>query len=194
MRIIAGKKRGLKLFGFDGEDVRPTTDRVKENIFNMIAPRVPDACVLDLFAGTGALSVEALSRGAAEAVLCEKSETVRRLIAKNLEKTGFEDRCTIIAGNCFDFLLRNQKKFDIVFLDPPYNTGLLADALKKIVQCGCLSENGIVVAECDEPEKPSGICGLICEREKKYGRTYILIYSQKGKGLLYENSGVSGEL
>lgn len=132
MRVIAGKKRGMKLSGFEGEAIRPTADRVKENMFNLIAPHVADAEVLDLFAGTGALSIEALSRGAAHAVLCEQARSSLGIIRKNVEKTGFLEQCSIVEGDCFGFLARNYKKFNLIFLDPPYNTGMLLKALRMI--------------------------------------------------------------
>lgn len=177
MRVISGSKRGMKLAGFDGEAIRPTTDRVKENIFNMIAPYVPDARALDLFAGTGALSIEAVSRGAAGAVLCESASASVKIIEQNLEKTGFSGLCRLERGDCFSFLSRNTEAYDLIFLDPPYNTGLLDQALNRIVQQKCLAADGIIVAECDGPEKPAAIKGLSLQKEKKYGRTYILIYT-----------------
>ena len=127
MRVIAGKKRGMKLSGFEGEAIRPTADRVKENMFNLIAPYVADAEVLDLFAGTGALSIEALSRGAAHAVLCEQARSSLGIIRKNVEKTGFLEQCSIVEGDCFGFLARNYKKFNLIFLGPALQYG---DAFK----------------------------------------------------------------
>lgn len=194
MRIIAGKKRGMKLLGFEGESIRPTTDRVKENIFNMIAPHVADAVVLDLFAGTGALSLEAISRGAAAAVLCEQSAPSQKIIRQNLSKTGFSEACTLICGDCFHYLAACCQKFDLIFLDPPYNTGLLEKALHEIVRRGCLADGGLVVAECDGPERPEAVGGLTLVKERKYGRTYILIYTLDGRDSVYENSGVPGQL
>ena len=177
MRVISGKKRGMKLAGFDGDAIRPTTDRVKENIFNMIAPYVPDARVLDLFAGTGALAIEAISRGAAGAVLCESAAASAKIIELNLAKADFTELCRLERGDCFSFLARNVEKFDLVFLDPPYNTGLLKKALDAIVKQDCLAADGIIVAECDDPEKPPEVGGLSLKKERKYGRTYILIYT-----------------
>ena len=194
MRIIAGKKRGMKLLGFEGESIRPTTDRVKENIFNMIAPYVADAVVLDLFAGTGALSLEAISRGAAKAVLCEQSASSQKIIRQNLSKTGFSEACTLICGDCFTYLAKCSQKFTLIFLDPPYNTGLLEKALHGIARCGCLADGGLVVAECDGPERPEAVEGLTLVKERKYGRTYILIYTLDGRDSVYENSGVPGQL
>ncbi len=179
MRIIAGVRRGLKLFDFEGDSIRPTTDRVRENIFNIISPYVTDADVLDMFAGTGAFSIEAISRGARSAVLCELSEKSSWLARKNLLKADFEDKCKVEIGDSIDYLQKAGKKFDIIFLDPPYNTGLLKRALEKIAESDVLLDCGIVVAECDDTEIPGKIDMLELLKEKKYGRTHILIYKAK---------------
>ena len=171
----------MKLFGFEGEAIRPTADRVKENIFNLIAPYVAEAEVLDLFAGTGALSLEALSRGAAHAVLCEQARPSLEIIRKNLNKTGFLEQSSIVEGDSFTFLSRNHKKFDLIFLDPPYNTGMLSKALHLIGSQKCLSAEGLAVAECDGPERPGEIDGLRLIKERRYGRSYILIYVADGR-------------
>lgn len=122
MRVIAGMRRGMKLAEFEGSDVRPTTDRVKENIFNIISPYVPDAKVLDMFSGTGALSIEAVSRGAERAVLCELSDSSAKIVKKNLERADFGDKCTLVLGDSIAYAKKTAEKFDIIFLDPPYNT------------------------------------------------------------------------
>lgn len=179
MRVIAGIKRGLKLSDFDGRDIRPTTDRVRENIFNIISPYVMDADVLDMFAGTGAFSIEALSRGANSAVLCELSETCSRITRQNIKKADFEDVCSIEIGNSLNFISKTDKTFDIIFLDPPYNTGLICEALSKLAVVPILNEGGIIVAECDDTEVPATVSGLSLIKEKKYGRTHILIYNKE---------------
>ncbi len=115
MRVIAGIRRGLKLCDFDGDAIRPTTDRVRENIFNIISPYVTDADVLDMFAGTGAFSIEAISRGARSAVLCELSEKSSLLARKNISKAAFEGKCRVEIGDSIDYLNRAGKQFDIIF-------------------------------------------------------------------------------
>lgn len=176
MRVVAGIRRGLKLADFEGRDIRPTTDRVKENIFNIISQYVPDADVLDMFAGTGALAIEAVSRGARSAVLCELSDASAEIVGENLKRAGFGDKCALMKCDCLDFIKRTEEKFDIIFLDPPYNTGLLGKALGAIADGDVLSDRGIAVAECDGPEHPREVAGLDLIKEKKYGRTYILVY------------------
>ena len=178
MRIIAGEKRGLKLFDFEGSDIRPTTDRVKENIFNIIAQYVYDADVLDLFCGTGALGIEAVSRGCESAVFCDVDARSLSLAKKNVCHAGFEKRCSLHQISALDFLKSTSLKFDIVFLDPPYNSGLCESALSLIFEKGILKEGGIAVVERDETDVFSFSEAKLI-KEKKYGRTYIEIYANE---------------
>ncbi len=179
MRVIAGSKRGTKLCGFEGDSVRPTTDRVKENIFNIIAPYVSGAQVLDLFAGTGALAVEALSRGAGGAVLCDSSGASLKLVRENLERTGFAHAAQVVRSDAVLYLKQCGRQFDIIFLDPPYNTGLLEAAMRQIAESGVLSESGIVLAERDGAQPDIATEGLALVKEKKYGRTHICVYAKQ---------------
>lgn len=176
MRVISGTRRGLKLADFEGRDIRPTTDRVKENIFNIISPHVYGANVLDMFAGTGAFSIEAISRGANSAVLCELTDLSAKIVKKNLERANFGEKCSLYIGDSIRFVENSDKHYDIIFLDPPYNTGLLKKALCKIAKHKAINDEGIIVAECDYIEKPENIDGLKLIKERRYGRTYILIY------------------
>lgn len=178
MRIISGTKRGLKLYDFDGGDIRPTTDRVKENIFNIIAPNVRSSNILDLFCGTGALSVEAISRGADSAVLCDSSKKSLELAKKNAFHAGFENKCEFLLTDAITFLKNTKRIFDIIFLDPPYNSGLAESSLKLIFDRGILSDSGIVVLERDKPEVFQAPYAVL-SKEKKYGRTYICIYTKE---------------
>ena len=121
LRIIAGTHRGRRIEAPEGRDTRPTLDRVRENLFNMLQGRIPDARVLDLFTGTGALSLEALSRGAAFAVLCDRDRAALGAIRKNVEAVRCKERCRVFAGEWSAFLrsLEGGEPFDLVFLDPP---------------------------------------------------------------------------
>lgn len=179
MRIISGCRRGHKLFEFEGQDVRPTTDRVKESMFNVIQSYVPGARVLDMFAGSGALSFEALSRGAQHAVLLDKDSRSIALINKNIDALGFGDLCTVINRSCFDYIKGTGERFDIVFLDPPYNKGFIEPALDAVIENGVLSEDGIVVLESDNTDFRAVTDGLEIFRQKKYGRTYVTVYKRK---------------
>ena len=182
MRIISGCRRGHKLYEFEGKDVRPTTDRVKEAVFNLIQMYVTGSRVLDMFAGSGALSFEALSRGAVSAVLVDRDKRSVDIIRKNIEALRFDGLCTIVNGSCFDYLRRyDGDGFDIVFLDPPYNMGLIEPSLEAVAGGGALSENGIVVLESDSTDFRGEVPGLQIVKQRRYGRTYITVYSRADK-------------
>lgn len=183
MRIISGKARGTKLNTLEGLDTRPTLDRIKEPLFSIIQNSIYDANVLDLFAGSGALGLETLSRGAKKAVLCDNSNKAIQIIKENVNKTHFEEQAKIL--NC-DYkkcleLLKNES-FDMIFLDPPYKSGFDVEALKIIVEQKMLSQDGIIILETDnEKEKQDelkkidvNICGL-----RKYGRVSLLFLNRK---------------
>lgn len=178
MRIISGCRRGHKLFEFEGRDVRPTTDRVKEAIFNLIQFDVPGANVLDMYAGSGALSFEALSRGANHATLLDCDLKSIELIEKNIASLKFNDICTVKNQSCFDYAKTCKYDYDIIFLDPPYNKGLIEPTLKCINNNNLLSDGGIIVLESDNTDFKSEIEGLKIIKQKKYGRTYITIYKK----------------
>ena len=124
MRIISGSRRGRKLLDFDGDLIRPTTDRVKESIFNLIQDYVEDSLVLDLFGGSGALSLEALSRGARGAVIVDCDRRSIDLIEKNIALTGFSENTCVVLSDAAEYLKNTEKVFDIVFLDPVSYTHL----------------------------------------------------------------------
>lgn len=178
MRIISGCRRGHKLFEFEGMDVRPTTDRVKESIFNMIQPYIPGARVLDMFAGSGALSFEMLSRGAEHAVLLDKDKRSVELIEKNIKSLKFEELCTVREISCFDYLGSCREQFDVIFLDPPYNKGFIEPSLTAIVENDVLDDSGIIVLESDDTDYRNEIEGLRLIKQKRYGRTYITLYEK----------------
>lgn len=180
MRIISGTRRGHKLCGFDGDDVRPTTDRVKESVFNLIQTYVPNAVCLDMFAGSGALSLEAISRGADKAVCIDLDKRSIDIIEKNIASLGFFESCEVIHASCFDYIISAKEKFDIIFLDPPYNKGLIEPALAGIVRNDVLKEGGIAVLESDDTDFRGEIDGLVILKQRSYGRTYITVY-KKGK-------------
>ncbi|MDD6762050.1 MAG: 16S rRNA (guanine(966)-N(2))-methyltransferase RsmD [Clostridiales bacterium] len=183
MRIISGSRRGHKLLEFEGRDVRPTTDRVKESIFNLIQDYISGAEVLDMFAGSGALSFEALSRGASYAVLLDNDSRSVELIKRNASELRFDSGCTVIQNSCFDYVKRCGRKFDIIFLDPPYNKGYIEPVLASIVENDVLSDDGIIVLESDNTDFRSDIEGLDIYRQKKYGRTFITIYKKMQSGI-----------
>lgn len=178
MRIISGSRRGHKLLEFTGQDVRPTTDRVKESVFNIIQGFIPDARVLDMFCGSGALSFEALSRGAASAVCTDTDARSIDIIRKNASALKFDDKCEILNMSCFDYVSRPHGSFDVIFLDPPYNKGLIEPVLKAIVDNDVLSDDGIIMLESDNTDFHGECRGLTVYRQRRYGRTFITIYKK----------------
>lgn len=185
MRVISGKSRGKKLLSLDGNNTRPTLDRVKEALFNIIQFRIKDAIVLDLFAGTGALGIEALSRGAKEAIFCDNSTEAIQIIKKNVLNTNNLDKAIIINKNYKDVLEKihiQNKKMDIIFLDPPYKTNLAIESLQKIIMSNLLTQDGIVVIETDDINKETEILKIEKAEifdKRKYGSVW-LIFIRKG--------------
>lgn len=149
MRIITGSARGTKISTLESDATRPTTDKVKEAIFSMIQFDIEGRLVLDLFGGSGQLALEALSRGAAKAVIIDESRDAASMIIENAKKTKLFDRCRISASDYAAFLrgAAGREKFNIVFLDPPYNTPLLKNALKKISEADILAPGALIICE-----------------------------------------------
>ena len=175
MRVISGKARGRKLVSLDGLLTRPTTDRVKESIFNIISPYIPAKRVLDLFAGSGALGVEALSRGSVHCTFVEANKDAMAIVKKNIELTRTEDCSATVLGDALSFLTRCTEGFDVIFLDPPYNTGLLQKAVALIKEKNLLNEDGIILCESEvggeEPSKD--VYETI--KQAKYGKTTVFV-------------------
>ena len=175
MRVIAGKYKSRVLVEFAGEDVRPTSDRAKEALFNILSLKMYGARVLDLFAGSGALGIEALSRGSGHCVFVENSKLALDVARRNAELAKVEDRVLTVLSDAVSYVELSSEKFDIIFLDPPYNTGLLNGAIKKIAEKGLLSETGIIVAESavggEEPDCES----FDIIRSAKYGKTAVFV-------------------
>lgn len=178
MRIISGSRRGHKLYEFSGDNIRPTTDRVKESVFNLIQEFIPSAKVLDLFAGSGSLGFEALSRGAESAVFVDKDISSIGVIKKNAESLRL-DGVKILHMSYEDFFKNSKDCFDIIFLDPPYNKGFIEPVLTDITKNGRISEDGIVVLESDDSDMHGDVDGLIILKQRKYGRSYITVYQRR---------------
>ena len=177
MRVIAGKAKGIPLKTPDGMLTRPTADRVKEALFSILNFDLPGARVLDLFAGTGQLGIEAISRGADSAVFVDEREAACALVRENLKKTGFTHQAQVVRADYMNYLRRCREKFDIILLDPPYSEVFLENSLKMITEIDILETGGIIVAE-----RPLGkelswdFPGFTRSRDYKYGRTLITIY------------------
>lgn len=176
MRVITGTARGTKLKTPEGMLTRPTTDRVKEALFNIIQFDIAGD-VLDLFAGTGQLGIEALSRGARSAVFVDESRAAVQLVRTNLAHCRLQG--DVVQGEALGYL-RTCGKFDLIFLDPPYDTGLLDKALANVVQFDILAEGGIIVCESRrEKELPQLPRPYYLLTERSYGKIKLTLY---GKG------------
>ena len=182
MRVVGGSKRGTQLIGFDREEVRPTLDRVKESMFNIIQFETMHR-VADLFAGTGQLGIECLSRGAEHVVFCDNAPQSLEIVRKNLKKTGFEGNAKVLLCDYKRFLkYEADGEYDIIFVDPPYNIGLSDRALKQIGQLPVLARDGVVVVECSRTETKAAEEGnLVLRRRYDYGTVSVLIYVRKDR-------------
>lgn len=184
MRVISGSARGIKLVSQKGLNTRPTLDRVKEAMFNIIQFRVPNAKILDLFAGSGALGIEALSRGSNLAVFCDNNKEAYRTINKNIENTKLQNRSTILNKDyktALEQLYKEKNKFDIIFLDPPYRTEFALQAIKEIIKFDLLTKDGILILETNDANKNEEILkieGIEIFDQRKYGKV-ILIFVRK---------------
>lgn len=180
MRVIAGELRGRKLQELEGINIRPTSDRVKESLFNMFGTRIYDSEFLDLFAGTGGIGIEAYSRGAAKIVFIDESPKSVQVLKGNLEKLKVSEGIEVYNtdyGNAIVRLAQEGRVFDIIFVDPPYLKGLAQNALNRISEEGILKEDGIVVVEHDIQDRlPEAAGALRLQRQKKYGNTMLSFY------------------
>lgn len=182
MRVISGTARGKKLLAVEGMDTRPTTDKVKEAVFNIIQFSVLGARVLDLFCGTAQMGIEALSRGAREAVFVDQNKTAADIARKNIDAARVFDRAQLYCMDFQAFFEREKgKKFDLIFLDPPYHGGLLEKALKEIELFDILSPGGIIICESSRDGQFPCPDGLERMREYQYGTIQVTIVRRKEK-------------
>ncbi|NLC77432.1 MAG: 16S rRNA (guanine(966)-N(2))-methyltransferase RsmD [Clostridia bacterium] len=182
MRIIAGKAKGLRLKAPKGYATRPTADRVKEAMFNVIQGRETGALVLDLFAGTGALGLEALSRGAGKAVFVETNPVTRQVLAANIAKAGMAAQATVVKMDALSFLRSYEGgAFDLIFMDPPYDydNEISVQVLDAIAEKQLLSPGGLIIWERSN-RNPSfqPVSGFKLVKEKHYGDTVLLFIEQ----------------
>ena len=180
LRIISGTARGIRIQTPDTVKTRPTLDRVKESVFDILMPYIAETSVLDLFAGSGNLGIEALSRGAGSAVFVDESKICRTIISENLKKTRFTGQSLILTMDVFRalrFLKEKQKKFDLIFMDPPYNMNFLVKTLQIADDFDIISEGGILACEHHEAERsPEKVGSLEKKRSKIYGDTVFSFY------------------
>lgn len=194
MRIITGRARGVRLDTLQGDATRPTLERTKEAVFSMLQFEMADARVLDLFAGSGQLGLEAISRGAERAVLCDRSKDAVAIIKKNVQKTRFEAYCDVF---CMDYeallhTLKGREPFDIVFLDPPYALGAVPFALRLLIDHGLLKEGAKIICETGAIEDVFGQDTDLKEcfeflKQSRYGAAFVTILracERKGSEIL----------
>ena len=185
MRVISGTARGKKLISLEGLETRPTLDRVKEALFNILQFDIKEANILDLFSGSGAIAIEALSRGAESAILCDSSKKAIEIISKNLEATRLKDKSKVLNKDYLEtlnYLKKESEKFNIIFLDPPYKTDYIFKSIKNILEYDLLAEDGIIVAETDDEnkiEELKKIENIDIYDARKYGIVHI-IFIRKG--------------
>ena len=177
MRVISGMLRGLKLESLPGLDTRPTLDRVKEALFSMLFDRCTDAVGLDLFAGSGALGIELLSRYGRECTFVDASDQAIGIIRKNIAKAHLEDKAHISGEDALSFLRRTDARYDLIFMDPPYASGLYEDVLSLIKDRGILAPGGYITCECDASYNIS--CeGFEVIKDKTYGKVRVCILKE----------------
>ena len=183
MRIIAGENRGKKLKAVPGMKTRPTADRVKEAVFSSIDDRLYGSRFLDGFSGTGNIALEAVSRGAEEAVLLEKDVDALKVIQENVTACRQDARCTIMRGDSIasmNTLSRQGKQFDLIYVDPPYQGGLYEEVLKNIAEKELLAQDGLILLECAKNTSLSIENSIFfIYKEKCYGDTCVLYVKQK---------------
>ncbi len=178
MRVITGTARGRRLIAPNGLETRPTSDKVKEGLFSAIQFDIEGRRILDLFAGSGAMGIEALSRGAKSAVFVDNSKAAIYTIEENIRSCGFKNNTKVYNTDYKSFLAANKDLFDIVFLDPPYKAGVLEDAIKGVIPF--LSDYAIIIAE--HPTElilDDEICGFSVTKRYKYSKTAATIFRRK---------------
>ena len=175
MRIVGGKYKGRVLTEFNGKDIRPTSDMARESIFNILQFKIIDKCFLDLFCGTGAMGIEALSRGAKSVTFNDADRRSLSVLKENLNKLGITEGVKVFNLDAITLLKNADQKYDYIYMDPPYKTDLGIRALKVITDA--LSDNGVVIFEDEKPFKDQ-IDGLKIVDQRKYGRICLTFFSK----------------
>ena len=176
LRIVGGKYRSRVLTGFENIGVRPTSDMARESLFNILQTRIYGSVFLDLFAGSGAVGIEALSRGAKKVVFNDSSRQSISVIKKNLEKLKVSEDYSVVNFDAVTFLARTDIKFDIIYIDPPYDSGLGEDAVKS--SKNALAEGGLVVLESEKPFD-GNIEGFTVADKRRYGRAHLTFFAKE---------------
>lgn len=185
MRVIAGTARRLQLKSLDGLDTRPTLDRYKETLFNMIQMYIPDCRFLDLFAGCGGIGIEALSRGASGAVFIDNSRKAIAVINENLQHTGFSEKADVITADALTGLMQIEHRgaFDVIFIDPPYNKGLEKQALEYLSRSRLVTDSTLIIVEASNETDFGYAAGLgfMMTKSKEYKTNKHVFFMKSGE-------------
>ncbi len=189
MRVIGGELRGRRLLVPPGRQIRPTSDRVREAIFDILGPTWNFRRVLDLFAGTGSLGIEALSRGSEEVVFVEQGKVALHCLRRNLRDLGLKSRSWVLpleVKRGIAVLAEKKERFDLVFLDPPYGKGLVVKTIEEAIRRGIISPSGIIVAEHSPREVIFLHKGTVYIQQRRYGDTTVSFFQLEAKTSLAE--------
>ena len=184
MRVISGIARGTKLNSIESLSTRPTLDRVKESVFNIIQNQIQDSIILDLFAGSGAIAIEFLSRGANKAYLCEHNSNAIKMIYKNLEKTKLIHKAEVICKDykkALEILKQENVKLDLIYIDPPYQANIAVDSVSRILSLDLLKEKGNIIIETDDEKRELLELKKIeieVKDVRKYGRVTLIFLTK----------------
>lgn len=185
MRVISGISRGTKLKTIESDTTRPTLDRVKESLFNILQNKIKGTVVLDLFAGSGALGIEALSRGAVKAYFCDKNPEAVKVIKENLIKTRLLDKAIVFNKDYLEAIRKIKEELSIVFLDPPYKLDLAVKAINELIKNNLLTNDSLIIVETDEIERDLKEINQLENIEivdtRKYGRANLVLLKRKRK-------------
>lgn len=185
MRVATGEAKGRRLKGPIDKGTRPIIDRVKQALFNILSTRVEDARFLDLFAGTGSVGIEALSRGASQATFIELNHKMVQIVRENLRITGFADRAETLRADAFKFLQSPRASYDIIYIAPPQYQEMAAKALFLLDRSPLVAENGIVIVQIHPKERPAvtavPLTRLTLTDERRYGSTLVMFYEPENK-------------
>ena len=181
MRVIAGTARSLPLKAPEGMDTRPTTDRIKETLFNMLQTKVGGSVFVDLFSGSGGIGIEALSRGASKAYFIEYDKKALNCIKENINFTKFTDRSIVISSDACSAIDRIGEEADIIFMDPPYNSDLDLLVLRRLKDATCVTEDTLIIVEATLNRDVTEFedCGFVISKEKKYkSNKHVFLYKE----------------
>lgn len=195
MKVVSGISKGRRLKGSKA-GIRPTSEKVKEALFDIFGERVRGAIFLDLYAGTGAIGIEALSRGAEKSIFVESDSSLRRIIRENVSSLGFKEKAEVIGQNAEKFIkraIRKGERFDIIFLDPPYHTGEMEKILRILSKGDVLNEDGVLVAEHFKKKSlPEKVGPLRLLKEYRYGDTVLSLFTSLPKTVIPTSHQVRG--